>query len=306
MCAPAGAERQRGYPNTVQPLTHIRHSPNPSCRTPIRYPWRGVRARLPPPTHHPVIHPSPVVPDSDPVPMARGTGAATPPTCYPLPTSVIPPTRLPRPPYPVFPDSDRGPRGARLPPPTPSTLHVAGPRKPCTTKETRASTRLTGGTRYPRWGAGRARLSPTTSRPSPTSGILATRRAGLRAGTQGARLPQHRPTSHAPARQPTTPRRGRSRTALVRCAATTSHPSHTTAILATRRAGLRSGTHGAGYGRGYHPNPQNHQTPSHPIILRRGGFQTRPRPHPNHNHTTPARGSRPVLDTGSCRVRLLR
>ncbi len=35
----------------------------------------------------------------------------------------------------------------------------------------------------------------------------------------------------------------------------TSHPLPTSAIPPTRRAGLRSGTHGAGHGSGYHPKP---------------------------------------------------
>ncbi len=54
--APAGVGVQRGYPH--QPAT-------PSA-------------------------PYPVLPDSDPVPMARGTGAATPQTSHPLPTSHTP------------------------------------------------------------------------------------------------------------------------------------------------------------------------------------------------------------------------
>ncbi len=54
-------------PTNLPPLTHIRHSRDPSCRTPIRYPrWGAGRARL------------------------------SPPTCRPLPTSGIPPNRLPR------------------------------------------------------------------------------------------------------------------------------------------------------------------------------------------------------------------
>ncbi len=203
-------------PNNLSPLTHIRHSPNPSSPTPIGdpggrgYPHQPATQPHPgappshttgilatrragprsgthgagygrgyphqPPTHYPhPPFPQPVVPDPDPVPtVGRGTGAATPPTSHPLPTSAIPPTRragatqYPRwgtgrarlppstshpatPPSPVVPDSDPVPmaRGTgAATPPTSHTLPTSGV----------LPTRRAGATRYPRWGAGRARL----------------------------------------------------------------------------------------------------------------------------------------------------
>ncbi len=53
-----------------------------------------------------------------------GCTATSTPTSHPLPTSPIPPNRLPRPPYPVFPDSDRGPRGDAA---TPTNLPHTSP-----------------------------------------------------------------------------------------------------------------------------------------------------------------------------------
>ncbi len=95
-------------------------------------------------------------------------------------------------------------------------------------------------------------------------------------GPRGARL--HPPTRYTttPWRIGQPPRKGRSRTALVRCAATTSYPSHTTGILPTRRAFHRrpalrcgAGTHGEGYGRGHPhqpPTPYPHPPFSQPVF----------------------------------------
>ncbi len=130
----------------------------------------------------------------------RWTGcAATPPTCRPLPTSGILPNRLPRPPYPVFPDPDRGPRGARLPP---TTCYTTTHPSPVVTSI--VAPHLMRG-RYPRWTGGAAtptNLPPITHirhSPKPSSPTSVPRLPRLRSGTQGgAATPNNLLHNHTP------------------------------------------------------------------------------------------------------------
>ncbi len=90
-----GRYPRRGIRGAATP-NNLPHNHRPFSRRAgaTRYPrWGAGRARLPPTTRHPITHPSPVVPDSDPVPMVRrGTGAATPTNRPPLthPSPVVP------------------------------------------------------------------------------------------------------------------------------------------------------------------------------------------------------------------------
>ncbi len=160
-------------PPTSRP-SHNRHFRDPSCRTPIRYPWWGAgRARIPPPT------------------------------CRPLPTSGIPPNRLPRrrsgtqgsaatPTNPLHnhtPTLAESPcRGASCGHPPGRTGNAATPTylPPLTHNRHSPNPSCRTPIRYPWWGAGRARIPPPTSRPLPTSGIPPNRLPRRRSGTQGS------------------------------------------------------------------------------------------------------------------------
>ncbi len=86
-------------------------------------------------------------------------------------------------------------------------------------------------------------------------------------GDPGGRGYHPNPQTHQTPSHPNHPRRGRSRTAL-RTTGNAATPTHTPPPSSPTQIGDPGG-------RGYHPNPQNHQTPSHSNTLRGGGFQTR-------------------------------
>ena len=200
---------RRGTGNAATPSNPLHnHSPFSRLTGETRYPrWGAGRARLPPPTCHtttPAHRPDPPCRDaSRGHPPGRTSDAATPtnPLHNHSPFSRLTgETRYPR----------WGAGRARLPPPTCHTTTPAHrPDPPCRdasrghppgrTSDAATPTnplhnhspfsRLTGETRYPRWGAGRALLPPPTSHPATPplpSCLPSSPRTRCGAGTHGA------------------------------------------------------------------------------------------------------------------------